>query len=452
MEHGGTIRQGAAGRAIIVDIGKFFGALFGPIGNLFHVLFFQPVFNVLMLIYHFIPNFGISIILLTLLIRCALIPLTRAQLRSSKAMQELAPQLKELQAKHRGDPQRLMAEQQALYKANGVNPVQGCLPLLIQLPFLYALYFSLNLVLGSSVGPVQHLHEINAAIYSFLPHLESLPNLNFLWMNLGKPDPTHILPLLAGALTFLQLRMAMPYRPKAQRGGQKDATTQATSTMQYIMPLFTVFIGWTFPAGLALYWCVTTLFSGVQQYFISGWGSLFISTPWEEKYSKPPKNSVTTTVAPAIAGAGARGVVASPPTAPAEGGFRGMLRQMRETLAAGQQTATEQAANKANGANGTSGASDVNAASEAGANGAPKPASARPGATPGYSKNQKARPPKSNVKLVKPSAASPRPEDEIVRDASSSANGKAVTPEDAIRRDALADDAPAENGGDDTSA
>jgi YidC/Oxa1 family membrane protein insertase len=434
------------GGAILVNIGSFFGTLFAPIGTLFNAIFFEPVFNVLMLIYHFIPNFALSIIILTLLIRCALIPLTRAQLRSSKAMQELAPQLKELQAKYRSDPQRLMAEQQALYKANGVNPVQGCLPLLIQLPFLYALYYSLNTVLNSSGGPVHHLANINSHIYPFLPHLTSLPNLNFLWMNLGAPDPYHILPVIAAVLTFLQLRMAMPYRPKAQRRGQQDATTQATSTMQYIMPAFTLFLGLSFPSGLALYWCVTTLFSAVQQYFISGWGSLFVSTPWEEKYSRPPKNSVTTTVAPAIAGAGARGVVAgAPPPASEGGGFRGMLKQMRETLASAQQTAAEQAANKTNSATGANGANASNAANAAGgandtsADGAAKSTASRTGAPSTYNKSQKARP-KSNVKLVKPSASSPRPEDEILRDGSRLANGKTMTPEDAIKRDALADD------------
>jgi YidC/Oxa1 family membrane protein insertase len=369
-----------------VDIGGFFGQLFGPIGSLFHYVFFLPVFNVLMLIYHVIPNFAISIVLLTLLIRCALIPLTRAQLRSSKAMQELQPQLKELQAKYRSDPQRLMAEQQALYKANGVNPVQGCLPLLIQLPFLYALYYSFFAVLDPHKTPHQQLSTINSNIYPFLPHLTTPPDLHFLWMNLALPDPYHILPVIAALLTFLQLRMAMPYRPKAQRRGQQDAVTQSTSLMQYIMPAFTLFIGLSFPSGLALYWCVTTLFSAVQQYFISGWGSLFVGTPWEEQYSKPPKNSVTTTVAPAIAGAGARGVVASsPPAAPGEGGFRGLLKQMRETLSAAQQTAAEQAANRASGANGGDPAAATVSGGTAGsapsgANGAAKSASSRSGA------------------------------------------------------------------------
>jgi YidC/Oxa1 family membrane protein insertase len=264
--------------------------------------------------------------------------------------------------------------------------------------------------------------------------------MNFLWMNLALPDPYHILPVIAALLTFLQLRMAMPYRPKSQRGGQKDAVTQSTSMMQYIMPAFTLFIGLSFPSGLALYWCVTTLFSAVQQYFISGWGSLFVSTPWEEKYSKPPKNSVTTTVAPAIAGAGARGVVASSPPPATEGGFRGMLKQMRETFTAAQQTAAEQAADKASGANGAGGVNGSNGTNgSGGANGAAGANGATKSAPSSYTKNQKPRPPKSGVKLVKPSATNPRPEDEILRDASSSSNGKAVTPEDAIKRDALAD-------------
>ncbi|HEX3269338.1 MAG TPA: YidC/Oxa1 family membrane protein insertase [Ktedonobacterales bacterium] len=423
-----------------MDIGSFFGQLFGPIGSLFHYVFFLPVFNVLMLIYHLIPNFAISIVLLTLLIRCALIPLTRAQLKSSKAMQEIQPQLKELQAKYRSDPQRLMAEQQALYKANGVNPVQGCLPLLIQLPFLYALYYSFFAVLDPHKTPAQQLSTINSNIYPFLPHLTTPPDLHFLWMNLALPDPYHILPVIAALLTFLQLRMAMPYRPKSQRGGQKDAVTQSTSMMQYIMPAFTLFIGLSFPSGLALYWCVTTLFSAVQQYFISGWGSLFVSTPWEEKYSKPPKNSSAMTVAPAIAGAGARGVVASSPPSATEGGFRGMLKQMRETFAAAQQTAAEQAANKASGANGAGGANGSNGTNGSGSsNGAAGATGATKSAPSSYTKNQKPRPPKSGVKLVKPSATNPRPEDEILRDASSSSNGKTVAPEDAIKRDALAD-------------
>ncbi|HEY7091996.1 MAG TPA: hypothetical protein VH393_02375, partial [Ktedonobacterales bacterium] len=141
---------------------------------------------------------------------------------------------------------------------------------------------------------------------------------------------------------------------------------------------------------------------------------------------------------PAIAGAGARGVVASSPPPATEGGFRGMLKQMRETFTAAQQTAAEQAANKAGGANGAGGATGSNGTNgSGGANGASTTGAT--GATKSYTKNQKPRPPKSGVKLVKPSATNPRPEDEILRDASSSSNGKAVAPEDAIKRDALAD-------------
>jgi hypothetical protein len=125
-----------------------------------------------------------------------------------------------------------------------------------------------------------------------------------------------------------------------------------------------------------------------------------------------------------------------------------MLKQMRETFTAAQQTAAEQAADKASGANGAGGVNGSNGTNgSGGANGAAGANGATKSAPSSYTKNQKPRPPKSGVKLVKPSATNPRPEDEILRDASSSSNGKAVTPEDAIKRDALA------NGeGDETDA
>ena len=128
--------------SIFTGIGDIFGVLFSPIHTVFQYVFFLPVFNILMLIYQGVHSFGLSIILLTLLIRGSLFPLTRKQLASSRKMQELAPKLKQLQAQHRGDSQGMMAAQQALYKEHGVSMYGGCLPLVIQMPFLYALYYS----------------------------------------------------------------------------------------------------------------------------------------------------------------------------------------------------------------------------------------------------------------------------------------------------------------------
>ena len=121
------------------------GQFLGPIGQVFHFLFYLPVYNVLMVIYEILDKvfpagaFALAIIILTLIIRSALIPLTRKQLASTRKMQVIQPQLKALQQQYRGDPQTLMAEQRKLYKENGVSMYGGCLPLVVQMPFLYAL-------------------------------------------------------------------------------------------------------------------------------------------------------------------------------------------------------------------------------------------------------------------------------------------------------------------------
>lgn len=333
-------------------IGDFFGAIFGPIGQLFHYVFYLPVFNVLMVIYEalntFFPAgaFALAIVILTLIIRSALIPLTRKQLQSTRKMQLIQPELKALQQRHRGDPQTLMAEQRRLYKENGVSMYGGCLPLLVQMPFLYALY-------GAFLTVIQHqgsVTYINNDLYSFVPHLTVFPQTGFFWANLVHPDPLHILPILAALLTFIQLRMAMPVRKPRQPGENPDPTMQATATTQYIMPLVTLFIGWTFPAGLALYWCISTAFSAVQQYFINGnWGSLFVGVPGMEHLVPPPKDlTPTVTRSPVTTGGGAaaRALVA-PSTAatPAseEGGLRGWWNRIKESVTAAQSQAMERA-------------------------------------------------------------------------------------------------------------
>ncbi|HEU0027052.1 MAG TPA: YidC/Oxa1 family membrane protein insertase, partial [Ktedonobacterales bacterium] len=145
------------------------------------------------------------------------------------------------------------------------------------------------------------------------------------------------------------LRMAMPVRKPRQPGENPDPTMQATATTQYIMPVVTLFIGWTFPAGLALYWCISTGFSAVQQYFINGnWGSLFVGVPGMEHLVPPPRDiSPTVTRAPATAaavtGGSARALTAPAASAPEEGGLRGWWNRMKESVTAAQSQAVERA-------------------------------------------------------------------------------------------------------------
>lgn len=314
-------------------IGQFFGTLFGPIGQIFHWVFYLPIYNVLMLLYEgvhavvpFFPAFAIAIFLLTIIIRLCLFPLTRKQLQSSRAMQALQPEVKKLQQQYKGDQQAFVRAQQALYREHGVSMMGGCLPMLIQLPFLYGLYYSLYTALlapkpgGHALPPAEvpaaMLKQINADIYPFLPHLtlHTLPATTFLWTNLAAPDPFWILPILAGILTFLQLRMAQPVRKPTPPGQKADTTAQAMNSMQYVMPFITVFIGISFPSGLAFYWCISTAFSAVQQYLLTGWGSLFVGIPGLEHlvpepqdFSAPPARTTSLTSGRSTAGDGLSG-------------------------------------------------------------------------------------------------------------------------------------------------
>ncbi len=266
----------------------------GELGNLFNLVFTFPILNGLMLLYGLFGDFGLSIIVLTIIIKLILFPLTLQQLKSMKATQALQPQMAELKKKYAKDQQAQALATQALYKEYGVNPVAGCLPLLVQLPVLYGLFNAFNSVLRYT-GKEDPLQYINGLIYPFLPHFSHMPNLNLNWFTfinphwyfaLSQPDPTHILPILAGLATFVQLRMSQPKTTTAT-GAANDPSVQMTKNMQYIMPLVTVFFGWTFAAGLALYWTVSSIFQAVQQYFVTGWGGLITAPNLVSKAATP---------------------------------------------------------------------------------------------------------------------------------------------------------------------
>jgi len=248
----------------------------GQIGQLFNYIITLPIFNVLMLLYHLFGSMALSIIVLTLIVRLALFPLTLKQLKSTKATQAIQPLIADVKKKYK-DQKEQYAAMQAIYKEYGVNPVAGCLPLLVQLPVLYGLFFALREALNvNNLPSAQFLHSLNQSIYPLLPKFIIPPDPYMIWfggpINLGHPDPTHILPVLAALATFLQLRMSQP----RARTGAKDAMSQQMAIMQYIMPFVTLIFAWTFPAGLALYWTTTSVFSMVQQYFVTGWGSLAV--------------------------------------------------------------------------------------------------------------------------------------------------------------------------------
>jgi YidC/Oxa1 family membrane protein insertase len=284
------------------------GDLFSGIGFLFQEAFTRPIFNVLLLLYRLFVDFGLSIVVLTLIVKLVLFPLTLQQLKSTKANQALQPQLQEIRRKYAKDQRALMEATQALYKEYGINPMAGCLPLLIQLPVLYGLYFAFMAGLHNSTHLAQDIN--NGLKYPFISPFENV-NVDLIWfawlkflqpawpwvISLSQPDPTHLLPIIAALATFVQMRMSFPKAASSTiktKSNQLDPTTSTMKTMQYIMPFFTLFISWSLPSGLALYWTVSSIFQAVQQYFVTGWGSLLELPEFlSKKDGSSPKKSAS---------------------------------------------------------------------------------------------------------------------------------------------------------------
>jgi YidC/Oxa1 family membrane protein insertase len=199
---------------------------------------------------------GLAIIAFTIIVKTLMLPLTVQALRSSKAMQELQPKIKDLQKKHGSDRQRLSQETMALYQQHRVNPMAGCLPMLIQIPIFLGLYNAIMTLSTSGAG---------------------LWNQGFWWLpNLAHPDPIHLLPIVAGLFQFVQTQMMRP----ANQPKTTDPQQAMMNSVMNIMPLTVVFFGWSFAAGPVLYWATQSVYSVVQQWFITGWGNFIKWAPF----------------------------------------------------------------------------------------------------------------------------------------------------------------------------
>ena len=254
--------------------------------DIWNGLLVHPLMALSLLFYSFIHDFGLAFVLVTVLIRLVVYPLYVTQIRSQRAMQELAPALDELKKKYGNDRQRISQEQMKLYSERGVNPAAGCLPLVLQMPILFALYAALT-QLGCGLGKGGSncpglAHDEASTVLGFLGNVITNPipvggtldtTANWLpWITKGlqHPDPFFILPVVAGAAQLVASVMAMP----AKQTKSSDPNQRMFQSMAYTFPLMTVFLGAQFPAGLTLYWIATTIFQIVQQYFVVGWGQL----------------------------------------------------------------------------------------------------------------------------------------------------------------------------------
>jgi YidC/Oxa1 family membrane protein insertase len=307
---------------------------------------YLPLFNLLVLAYRLIfSDFALAIIVFTVVIRTVLAPLFAAQIRQQKEMQRMQPLIREVQRKHKGNPQKIQQEQMALYREHGVNPLGGCLPLAVQMPILIILYQVLirasNVVtltteqvkeqaftqLKAALPGITHLTTSgNQVTFSTpvsgpcnLPQFDSGSFTHFLPLNCQLLDPLHLSAgikttsaWLLNPFTGVHLDLAQPdhafalviggfglsllaviagilqfvqVKMTAPPSNPDDATSSATSTMTYLFPLLTVFWGGIFASGLILYWVVYTAYLVVHQFLIMGWGNLFPILGWSPRWA-----------------------------------------------------------------------------------------------------------------------------------------------------------------------
>jgi YidC/Oxa1 family membrane protein insertase len=227
--------------------------------NAFNLILYRPLFNVLVFLYQFLPghDFGLAVIALTVLIRLLLYPVMIQSIKSQKQLQEIQPELKEIQNKFKGDKEKQSRAMMELYQRKKFNPFGGCLPLLVQLPILLALYR----VFWHGLQPEQL-----SFLYSFIPSPGEINPYFFGLINLSQPNL--ILAFIAGAAQFFQMKMIMPKKKKeeGQKGGQFSQMMQ--KQMLYFLPVFTVLILWRLPSAIGVYWLITALFSMLQQHLI----------------------------------------------------------------------------------------------------------------------------------------------------------------------------------------
>ena len=339
-------------------------------------LFFLPLFNLLIFLYELpLIDFALAIIFFTIIIRTVLAPLFVRQIRSQKEMQRMQPLVREVQRKHKGNRQKVAEETMALYREHGVNQFGGCLPVLLQLPILFALYQALIRASGvisgfvanegqqaafatlqdagvvSAVAGQANTYQVAfdgpcnlpeyAQLPQFLPlncqlitpiklsdHVDTTVSWLF-GLDLARVDHVFAISvlgftisaaaILAGLLQFVQVKMTSP------RPNPDDPTSGMTSTMTYTFPLLTVIWGAIFPSGLILYWIVYTAYLVLQQYLIMGWGNLFPIFGWQPAWAPSPEAGITATARPRRADEDADEKPAPAPTqsrAPAPAGSR----------------------------------------------------------------------------------------------------------------------------------
>jgi YidC/Oxa1 family membrane protein insertase len=248
-----------------------------------------PFINLLLGIYHLVGNFGVAIILFTILTRVVLYPLTAKQIKGAQAMQELQKDKRyiDIQTKYKGDKEKLAQEQMKLYQELKINPLSSCLPTLLQFPIIIGLYQALIQSIASA--PLDLL-KLSRHIYpKFLDFASLFPlNTKFLWMNMGQPERLivfgvgiPVLTIIVVITTYISSKIISP----PPQPGANDQGAAMTKMMNLYMPVLMGWLAWSLSSGLALYFVVSNVVQ-IAQYAITGriyWKNLF---PTNQSQSK----------------------------------------------------------------------------------------------------------------------------------------------------------------------
>ena len=235
--------------------------------QIYDAIVYEPLYNSIVFFADLFPgaNFGLAIIATTILIKFLFLSLSKKQIETQKKMQEIQPKLKEIQQKYKNDKERQAKELMEFYRTNKVNPFSGCLPLLVQIFFLITIYQIIMKISATGFSIDSSL------LYPFVSNPGTLSHTFFGIADLAVPSA--LFAILAAIGQYFQMKMLIKMQPEKSKDVKKDTdepdfATIMNKQMLYIGPALTLWIGFTFPAGLSLYWLVSTIFAIIQQQFI----------------------------------------------------------------------------------------------------------------------------------------------------------------------------------------
>jgi YidC/Oxa1 family membrane protein insertase len=232
--------------------------------TLWNTIIYEPLYNILFLLLAFAPshNVGIAVIILTILVRVAIYPLTLKSIKAQRAMKAIEPKLKEIKEKNKDDKQKQALLTMELYKKEKISPMSGCLPLLIQIPIISTLFFVL-----------QNIGEVDTTkLYSFVNY-DFVPNMSFLGLNLD--EKSLILALIVGITQYYTTRLSLG-KPKKETKDDKEKVSfqddfqrSMQLNMRYILPIILAFTAANLPGAVALYWVTSNMFSIGQELWVT---------------------------------------------------------------------------------------------------------------------------------------------------------------------------------------